>query len=347
MARILRSEWTRRNWWQIGLLTIAGWTGFYIAMIAPMQYERTITAQRGSGLAAVTGEVGWDPVSLWRQRSWRDLVQPRSRHYQEMGISMASVVGGVPGGIPDGALGGVAEDAAAHKIVRTTSLKLEVKHPAESAEKIRALAEQMGGYMVSSEVGGNRDLPGAAITIRVPATRFEEARNEIRNLALRVESEKADANDVTKDYVDKEARLRNLRAEEAQYLAIMKRATNVKDTLEVSGKLSEVRGKIEQQQAEFEALARQVDTVAITAVLRAEADTRVFGIHWRPLYELKLAARDGLESLANYATTMTAAIFRLPAVLLWLATIILVAAIGWRTMRWVGRTLFVSNLRQE
>jgi roadblock/LC7 domain-containing protein len=346
MARILSCEWTRRNWWQIGVLTIAGWTGFYIAMIAPIQYERQVAMQRSSGLGAVAGEPGWGAI-LARHSSRGNLVQPRRRHYQEMGISMASVVGGVPGGIPDGALGGVAEDAAARKIVRTTSLELEVKHPAESAEKIRALAEQRGGYMVSSEVSGNQDLPGGAITIRVPANRFEEARNEIKKLALRVENEKADANDVTKDYGDKEARLRNLRAEEAQYLAIMKRATSVKDTLEVSGKLSEVRGKIEQQQAEFESLAKQVDTAAITAVLRAEADTRVFGIHWHPLYEFKLAARDGLESLANYATTMTAAIFRLPAVLLWLATIILVAAIGWRTMRWVGRTLFVANLKHE
>jgi hypothetical protein len=296
---------------------------------------------------AAAGEVAWDPVSLWRQRSWGDLVQPRNRHYQQMGISMASVVGGVPGGVPDGVVEGSAEDAAARKIVHTTSLELEVKHPAESAEKARTLAEQMGGYMVSSEVSGNQDIPGGAITIRVPAMRFEEARAEIRKLALHVESEKADANDVTRDYVDREARLHNLRAEEAQYLAIMKRAATVKDTLEVSGKLSEVRGKIEQQQAEFEALAKQVDTAAITAVLRAEADTRVLGMRWRPLYQLKLAARDGLESLANYAATMTAAIFQLPAILLWIATMIIVAAIGWRTMRWAGRTFFVSKLKQE
>jgi hypothetical protein len=49
-------------------------------------------------------------------------------------------------------------------------------------------------------------------------------------------------------------------------------------------------GVIEQQQAEFEALSKQVETVAITVSLHSEAKANVFGLHWRPLYELKLPA---------------------------------------------------------
>jgi len=39
-----------------------------------------------------------------------------------------------------------------------------------------------------------------------------------------------------------------------------------------------VRGEIDQQQAEFDALSKQVETVAITVSLRAEADAQVFGL---------------------------------------------------------------------
>ena len=131
----------------------------------------------------------------------------------------------------------------------------------------------------------------ASVTISVPTTRFEEARSEIRKLGLRVEADRLEAQDVTKDYVDREARLRNLRAQEAQYLGILKQAKTVKDTLEVSDKLNEVRSEIEQQQAEFEALSKQVEMVAIGVSLRAEADVQAFGLHWRPLYQLKLSPR--------------------------------------------------------
>ena len=77
----------------------------------------------------------------------------------------------------------------------------------------------------------------------------------IRKLGLRVENEKIAAEDVTRQYVDQDASIRNLRAEEAQYLTILKRATTVKDMLAVTENLSEVRGQIEQQQAEFNALS--------------------------------------------------------------------------------------------
>jgi hypothetical protein len=189
-------------------------------------------------------------------------------------------------------------------------------------------------------VTNGQDAEGAFLGVRVPAKRFEEARAEIRKMGLRVESERVEAEDVTRQHVDLDARLRNLRGEEAQYLSIMKRANTVKDTLEVSEKLSNVRGQIEQQQAEFQALAKQVETVAINVTLHTEAEAQVFGLNWRPLYQLKLALRDGLNSLENYATAMAGFLFLLPSILLWLLTILLGAAAGWRILRWASRVFF-------
>ena len=174
----------------------------------------------------------------------------------------------------------------------------------------------------------------------MPAAKFDQARAQLRNLAVRVDSEKTEAQDVTKQYVDMDARLRNLQAEEAQYLTIMKSATKVQDMLDVSEKLSGVRGDIEQQQAEFATLSKQIETVAITIALRAQAETAVMGFHWRPLYQLKLAAHDAFEGVANYASTMMAVILYLPVILLWAATLIFGGFVGWRIVRWVGRVLF-------
>ena len=232
-----------------------------------------------------------------------------------------------------------AEKSADRKIVRTAALELTVKSPADAAEQIRRMAESMGGYLETAQIGGTKEAPTADITIRVPATHFEEAKAQIRQLA-RVESEKTDALDVTRQYVDMEARLRNLRAEEAQYLTIMKSAYKVSDLLEVEQKLSEVRGQIEQQQAEFQTLSKQVETVAIAISLRTLTDTQVFGLNWRPLYQLKLALRNGLDALADYATTMAAILFYVPVILAWTVTILFGSIIGWRALRWTGRRFF-------
>jgi len=225
------------------------------------------------------------------------------------------------------------------KIVRTGALELVVQRPAEAAERIAAIAAKLGGYVVNQE-GGGHGATSASLTICVPAARFEEARAELRKLAVRVDSEKVEAQDVTRQYVDQDASLRNLHAEEAQYLTIMKQAHTVKDMLAVSEKISEVRGQIEQEQAEFNALSKQIETASIAISLRTEAEAQVFGLNWRPGYQLKQALHDGLESVANYATAMTGILFYLPAIVLWLGTILLAVVGGLRVVTWAGRRWF-------
>jgi hypothetical protein len=232
-----------------------------------------------------------------------------------------------------------ADAATGRKIIRTSSMEMVVQHPAQAAEEITALADGLGGYLVSAD-GGGQDATAGTLTIRVPAARFEVARAEIRKLGVRVESEKIDAQDVSRQYADQDANLRNLRAEESGYLAILKQANTVKDMLAVTERLSEVRGQIEQQQAEFNALSRQVETVALTISLRTEAGGKVLGLNWHLGYQLKLALRDGLESLATYAAAMISILFYLPAAVLWVGTILIGIVFAWKSLRWAGRRWF-------
>jgi hypothetical protein len=227
---------------------------------------------------------------------------------------------------------------AGRKMIRTASLNLVVQHPADVVDKITKVAENLGGYLEAAENGGDNATAGT-LTIRVPAARFDQARAEIRKLGLRVESDSVAAQDVTRQYVDEDANLRNLRAEEAQYLAIMKQAGTVKEMLAVTEQLSNVRGQIEQQQAEFNALSHQIETVSIAVSLRTEAEAQVLGLNWRPGYQLKLAMRDGVEGIANFATVMIGILFYLPVILLWAGTILLVLVIAFKAFRWlVGRS---------
>jgi hypothetical protein len=328
-----------------GWVITAGVVALYLGVIQPRDQARGSASEKTSGLAAVSGGVGWEPISLWRQTSI--LPHPRSEAYLQKGI-----VGGVatdravvaPASLITFSGGRARREEASsedHRLVRTESLGLIVKTPAETAEKIIQIAQSAGGFLETSNVNGGADATSALLSIRVPAEKFDEVRAQIRKLSLRMESESIDAQDVTKQYVDQEARLRNLRAQEQQYLGILHKAATVKDTLEVSDKLNEVRGAIEERQAEFEALSKQVETVAINITLRAEADAQVFGLNWRPLYQLKIAAREGLDGFGEYAASMTTFVFYLPTILLWLFTILAGAAVGWRILRWAARRLFI------
>jgi uncharacterized protein DUF4349 len=326
-----------RNHLKTGWLITASLVAIHIGAIQPMEGVRGISSGRAGGLASPE----WEPVALWQSSS----MWPRTRPM----MLKKGVIGVVPGGHSFMALSTVASRQSSglaneeRKTVRSSSMEVIAKNPRDTSEKIRQLAERGGGFLVGSDIYGTQEASSASLQIRVPENKFEEIAAEIRKLGLRVESEKLQSEDVTKQYVDQAARLRNLHAQETQYLGILKQAKTVKDTLEVSDQLNVVRQEIDQQQAEFEALSKQVETVALTITVRAEADTRVFGLNWRPLYHLKLAARQGLEGLGDYASAMGSFLFYLPTVLLWLATILIAAAIGWRILRWAGRVFFLRS----
>jgi hypothetical protein len=316
---------------------------------------RTIKAPR------VYYSVSLGIVLLWAALAISALHQPRKDAERSQSISAPRIYGNEvdsraygPGGLklrpsefiqkqeiadsPVLASNDAPDAAEGRRIIRSASMDMIVQHPAEAADQIIALAEKLGGYLVSADGAGENAML-TTVTVRVPAAHFDEARAAIRQLGLRVENEKFTAQDVTQQYVDQGATIRNLQAQEIQYLEILKQANNVPNLMAVSEKLSEVRGKIERQQAEFNSLSHQAETVAIAISLRTEHQQQVFGLDWRPLYELKLAASNGLESLANYATTMMTILFYLPAVLLWVGTIVITAILGWRFVQWVRKRL--------
>ena len=230
----------------------------------------------------------------------------------------------------------VPDAAEGRSIVRTASVDMVVEHPADVAEKITDLAEKLGGYLISAN-GGGANAKAGTLTVRVPVSEFEEARAEIRRLAVRVEAETFEAKDVTQEFVDQAASIRNLRAEEAQYLAMLQQAHNVNDMFFVTQKLTEVRGTIEKQEAQFNTMSHQIETVAIAISLRTQDEEQVFGMNWHPLYELKLAAADGLREVVNYGMVMATILFNLPALLLWAGTLFVAVVFGWRMVQWIRR----------
>ena len=304
--RAINRPW---QWIAIGLGTLIIWV-----IVA------TTMGNRASMPASKDTDTGI-PQSFVANTEFKSVPAPRAE----------SVITHGPMKVPASVNGGIDR-----KIVRTSSLDLVVQHPVEIADKITTLAESFGGYVETSNSGGQNATSGT-LTIRVPANQFEKVRAEIRKLGLRVESEKVDAQDVTRQFVDQDARIRNLRAEEAGYLFIMKQATTVKDMLAVSEQLSQVRGEIEQQQAEFNALSRQIETVAIAISLRTEPPAPGFMLNWHPGEQLRQSLHDGLDSVGTYAATITAILFYLPATLLWVATIGLSALVAWRIVRWGKR----------
>lgn len=230
------------------------------------------------------------------------------------------------------------ESIPGRKIIRNGSLELLVNDVKQSTEKIGSIVSAAGGY-VEKATQTSTGTHTASITVRVPAPRLDDVMAEIKRLATNVDRETVEARDVTREYIDLDAHLRNAKAEEAQYLQILKSARTIKDTLDTTEKLSDVRGRIEQLQGEMNYLTSQIDMSSLEISVRAEAEADVAGIHWRPLREAKIAFSEMLSGLADWADSVIAFFVNLPLIAVWLLSIIILLVVAVRIVIFLWKRL--------
>lgn len=148
-------------------------------------------------------------------------------------------------------------------IVRNGSLALVVESVASAAEEVARIATDVGGFLVSSSVQGEGKATSARLTVRVPVDRFDEAMARLRKLVVRVVGDSTSGQDVTQEYSDLQAQVRNLEAAEAQLQRIMDRADKVDEVLQVYRELINIRGQIETAKGRAQYLER---TAAMSAI---------------------------------------------------------------------------------
>ncbi len=188
------------------------------------------------------------------------------------------------------------------KIIRNADLQLESDAPDGAQQKITAIAESKGGFVVESQQSssdarsGKRDT--VTMNVRVPSEKFGETLEEIRKTASRVVVETVKSDDVTEEFIDIEAQLKAKKSLEAQFLEIMKRANTVEDALEVQRQLAEVRGEIERIEGRKRFLENQASLSTIKIRLQTPtaftANTDGFG------YRLKESFGKGFDAALSF-----------------------------------------------
>ena len=204
----------------------------------------------------------------------------------------------MPSGLPEAdeaykdAGAGALPSAEERMIVRTGEMSLVVEDVIDARDEIAQIAARFNGYVVSSWISGEEQEMRGNISIRVPDEKFEQALSELRNLALRVKSESTSSIDVTEEYIDLEARLKNAEATERQYLALLDKATDVEDILNIQERLSRVRSEIEQIKGRMQYLERTSSMSLINVYLEPQATAKpLVRAGWNALEVLKSAVR--------------------------------------------------------
>jgi hypothetical protein len=189
-------------------------------------------------------------------------------------------------------------------IIRTVTMTIAVDNVQDVFHKVEALAASQNGYVASSQMRQDGDRLTGTVTLRVPAdsATYQSTLEQLRGFAKEVVDEQSQAQDVTDQYVDLDARLRNLRASEESLLQVLAKAQKVEDILQVQRELTNVRGQIEQIQGQKQVLERKADLATINLTIRDAGTVARAG--WNPgttFQEAYRALGSALRGLAIFA----------------------------------------------
>jgi hypothetical protein len=236
-------------------------------------------------------------------------------------------------------------------VIKNASMKIQVDDLAGAIASLRAYAEKVGGSVSELTVEGNSDSPApntahsasetvpipgpasASMTLRVPAPKLSQVVAQTNSLG-RVVSQSSDESDVTQKHIDLSAHLANLQAEEARLRALLARAGNVNDLLQVERELARVQGDVESMQQQLAYLDSQIAMATLTVSLDEPGPiVRPWSGGWGLVDSITQGIQGAAGTLRILITT-----------LLTLSPLIVLGGLLWWFLAWLTRR---SHARRE
>ena len=205
-------------------------------------------------------------------------------------------------------------------VVKRAEMRISVADPAEAMRTVVQWAESMQGYVVNSNqwnsTSDGQTYINASVMVRVPAERLDEMMQKVRDLAADpktgVLSETVTGEDVTAEYVDSQARLRNLKAAEAQLVELLDQAPDLEYTLDIFRELTEIRSQIEVLEGRIKYLEESAALSALSVEFVAEASLQPLQIGpWKPAG----VAKEAIQTLVKVAQDVGTALIKF--VIIW------------------------------
>ena len=203
--------------------------------------QPTPSADRAGGSSESFGGVPTDSMT-----AKKDIVAPQSpsTNSPDYSSTKSGAMSILPAPI-DPAVIPPADAGIPRKITQDMSLTLEVAVLDDVVSRVSKEVQQLGGYVTSSQQNGSDKQSFASMTVKIPAEKLNGLRDSLSTWG-KILDQHMQANDITNQYYDAQARLQTLELQEKRYQEILNQAKTVEDVLKVENSLGNVRVQIDQ-----------------------------------------------------------------------------------------------------
>ena len=152
--------------------------------------------------------------------------------------------------------------SSGQKIIFNADIALETTNFSKAISDLKTLVSGYNGYIASSNITGSQidrnNLRSASFTIKIPQVSFDSSKEKIEVLG-NLTSSNSSSQDITKQFVDTEARIKTLKVEEERLLVLLGKAIKLEDVITLESRLSEIRLEIESYTGSLNEMKAQTD----------------------------------------------------------------------------------------
>lgn len=151
------------------------------------------------------------------------------------------------------------------KIIYSGEITLATEDIDGATKRLEAKTKELNGYIGAANVSGSKgSLREASYTIRIPSPKFDAFVAYIATLG-ELKTNHRSAEDVSEEYYDVDARLKNKKVEEARLIDLLKHSSGkLSDVLTLEKEISRVRQEVEQIEGRLRFLSNQTDLSTVT-----------------------------------------------------------------------------------
>jgi hypothetical protein len=202
---------------------------------------------------------------------------------------------------------------------------------------LELIVRRHAGYIDSMRVDSAAAPRALDAMVRVPVDQLDTVLKEIKSLG-RVEQESQSGEDVTKDFVDLEARLANGRNTEKRLTDLLRQRTGtLSDVLEVERELSRVRGEVERMEAERKNIANLVAYASVDVKIIEQYKAQLGEAPESTLMRFRNAGVEGFRTaLSGLVSVLLLLISYGPALVLWVLILFFPVRFAWRKLNRSG-----------
>ncbi len=211
------------------------------------------------------------------------------------------------------------------QVIKTASLSLHVDDVRKQSDAIKAMIQGLAGYVDDSNINRYDGSYTANMTLRVPSDKFDSTVASLKALAVYVNNEYSNSEDVTQYYNDLDSKIKNREALELQYLEVLKKANDVDAIVSITKALADVRSEIESLQIEKKGYDNRIQYSSISVSLEEDASVSDTASTWSVVTTVKQAFSDWVVFLQTLLDKgVYALVYGWPLLLVYL---------GWRIYR--------------